>query len=72
MIKIIEHGQTQLIDNKKYIAACDNCGCKFIFELKDMHTRERRLGIHGSIVCPEEGCDKIVRIDDPMVAIEEE
>lgn len=72
MIKIIEHGRTQLTENKKYTATCDHCGCKFIFELKDMCAREKRFGIHGSIACPEEGCDMIVRIDDPNEVKEEE
>ncbi len=71
MIEIIEHGQSQLTENKKYITACDRCGCKFIFETKDMCAREKRFGVHGSIACPEEGCDMIVRVDDPMEVYED-
>ena len=47
MIKVVEHGKAD------YIAQCDNCGCKFSYDI-----REVRI---GTVKCPD--CYAFVRHD---------
>lgn len=61
MIKIICTNKNKKPNKyKPQIAKC-TCGCVFSFSYLDMKTRERRLGLHGTVNCPE--CGKEIRID---------